>query len=290
MARPASRNVQGLRVQRANVGDACHHRRVCPHASPPRAEMTSHTPSKSGLSEALPPPPGAPPATSATGRATAPRRAVLQRGQHCAAPRYHWPAHRVRPLEADLVMFRKEFGKTNLASVVERVSRFTLLPKNRDRQSRPVMEALICGLAALPLTARRSITFDRGTEFTALPHLQAGLGVRPGSAIRSRPGRKAPSRTPTGGSAATCRARSIHGAHRSISEVDLRPPQRHTPEMPRLPDTGRGGPREDDGGHQLRHLSWKYRNCTSARAHRAGARRCRWRRCCGSTFSRTGMR
>ena len=80
--------------------------------------------------------------------------------------------------EADLVMFRKEFGKTNLASVVERVSRFTLLLKNRDRQSRPVMEALIAGLAALPFAARRSITFDRGTEFTAWPHLQAGLGVQ----------------------------------------------------------------------------------------------------------------
>jgi transposase, IS30 family len=80
--------------------------------------------------------------------------------------------------EADLVMFRKEFGKTNLASVVERVSRFTLLLKNRDRQSRPVMEALIAGLATLPFAARRSITFDRGTEFTAWAHLQAGLGVQ----------------------------------------------------------------------------------------------------------------
>ncbi len=188
-------------------------------------------------------------------------------------------------------MFRKEFGKTNLASVVERVSRFTLLPKNRDRQSRPVMEAPISGLAALLLTARRSITFDRGDPRSPPGRIcRPGSASRPGSTIRSRPGRKAPSRTPTEAPPLPAAPGRSHGAHRSISEVDLRPPQRHTPEMPRLPDTGRGVPREDDGGHQLRHLSWTYRNCTSARAHRAGARRCRWRRCCGSTFSRTGMR
>ncbi|ETX10574.1 hypothetical protein OCH239_21430 [Roseivivax halodurans JCM 10272] len=73
-------------------------------------------------------------------------------------------------------MFRKEFGTANAASLVERVSRFTLLARNQDRQSKPVMEALIAGLRALPQPARRSITFDRGTEFSAWGHLQAGLG------------------------------------------------------------------------------------------------------------------
>ena len=45
--------------------------------------------------------------------------------------------------------------------------------------SKPVMETLISSLKALPQPARRSITFDRGTEFTAWTHLKAGLGVAP---------------------------------------------------------------------------------------------------------------
>jgi transposase, IS30 family len=79
--------------------------------------------------------------------------------------------------EADLMMFRKEFGRGNVLTLVERVSRFTLALRNRDRQSKPIMESLVAGMAALPFDARRSITFDRGTEFTAWPHLQAGLGA-----------------------------------------------------------------------------------------------------------------
>ncbi|MEI4472998.1 IS30 family transposase [Frigidibacter sp. MR17.24] len=79
--------------------------------------------------------------------------------------------------ECDLIQFRKEFGGTNLTSLVERVSRFTVLMKNADRRSRPVMDGLIGSLSPLPAHARRSITFDRGLEFLAWPYLQAGLGV-----------------------------------------------------------------------------------------------------------------
>lgn len=79
--------------------------------------------------------------------------------------------------ECDLVMFRKEFGKVNVTSLVERVSRFAVVLKNPDRQSKPVMEGLIDSLSPLPAEARRSITLDRGTEFTAWRHLKAGLGV-----------------------------------------------------------------------------------------------------------------
>ncbi|EAQ23486.1 IS30-like element ISRssp4 family transposase [Roseovarius sp. 217] len=81
--------------------------------------------------------------------------------------------------ECDLVMFRKEFGKANVTSLVERVSRFALVLKNPDRQSKPVMESLIANLSPLPAEARRSITFDRGTEFSAWQHLKDGLGVEP---------------------------------------------------------------------------------------------------------------
>lgn len=80
--------------------------------------------------------------------------------------------------ECDLIQFRKKFGKANVTSLVERVSRFTVFLRNNDRQSKPIMDALIDALGALPQAARRSITFDRGTEFTDWPYLQAGLGVQ----------------------------------------------------------------------------------------------------------------
>jgi hypothetical protein len=63
-----------------------------------------------------------------------------------------------------------------VTSLVERVSRFAVLLRNNDRQSWPIMERLISVMRALPHRARRSITFDRGTEFTDWPYLQAGIG------------------------------------------------------------------------------------------------------------------
>ena len=39
---------------------------------------------------------------------------------------------------------------------------------------RPVMD----GLIQMPHLARRSITFDRGTEFTDWPYLQASIGTQ----------------------------------------------------------------------------------------------------------------
>jgi len=79
--------------------------------------------------------------------------------------------------ECDLMMFRKEHGKVNVTSLVERVSRFTVVLRNEDRQSKPIMEALIGGLSKLPAAARRSITFDRGTEFSAWSRLEDGMGT-----------------------------------------------------------------------------------------------------------------
>jgi IS30 family transposase len=51
-------------------------------------------------------------------------------------------------------------GKINVTSLVERVSRYTVVLRNEDRHSKPIMEALILCLAPLPADARRSITFD----------------------------------------------------------------------------------------------------------------------------------
>jgi transposase, IS30 family len=80
--------------------------------------------------------------------------------------------------ECDLIQFRKKFGKANVTSLVERVGRFAIFLRNNDRQSRPVMDGLVQALQALPHLARRSITFDRGTEFTDWPYLQASIGTQ----------------------------------------------------------------------------------------------------------------
>ncbi len=47
------------------------------------------------------------------------------------------------------MMFREEFYKANVTSLVERTSRFTVLAKNADQTSKPVMETLASGLKAL---------------------------------------------------------------------------------------------------------------------------------------------
>lgn len=80
--------------------------------------------------------------------------------------------------EADLVMFRKELGPANLATLVERTSRYTVLFRNNDRRSRPIMNSLTSLLSPLSETARRSLTFDRGLEFVSWREMERGLGAQ----------------------------------------------------------------------------------------------------------------
>lgn len=87
------------------------------------------------------------------------------------------------------MQFRKKFGEANVTSLVERVSRFTVFLRNNDRQSRPIMERLIRTLEPLPAIARRSITFDRGTDRLALSAGRtwgADLVLRPAIAVAER--------------------------------------------------------------------------------------------------------
>ena len=80
--------------------------------------------------------------------------------------------------EGDLLIFRRDNGKTNITSLIERKSRYAVILKNPDRQSIPLMEQIIAALAPLPAEARRSFTFDRGTEFMAWRRLLDGLGAQ----------------------------------------------------------------------------------------------------------------
>ena len=80
--------------------------------------------------------------------------------------------------EGDLMLFKQKLGQTNVTSLVERVSRFTVILKNPNKRTKPVMGKINKAIKDLPLVARRSITFDRGTEFVNWPHLQAEIGTQ----------------------------------------------------------------------------------------------------------------
>jgi len=73
------------------------------------------------------------------------------------------------------MIFRKEDGSANVANVVERKSRYTVLFRNNDRPSKPIMGQLISHLGALPVQARQSLTFDRGLEFVSWRELEKGM-------------------------------------------------------------------------------------------------------------------
>jgi IS30 family transposase len=80
--------------------------------------------------------------------------------------------------EGDLLIFRRELGNTNVTSLVERKSRYTVMIKNRSRHSRPIMDKIIHAFSPLPSFARQTFTFDRGTEFSGFRALEEGIGAR----------------------------------------------------------------------------------------------------------------
>ena len=79
--------------------------------------------------------------------------------------------------EGDLMIFEKAQGKMNVASLVERKTRFAMLFRNNDRSSTQFMNRLMDVMVSLPQPARRSITFDRGLEFREWRKLQPGIGT-----------------------------------------------------------------------------------------------------------------
>ena len=52
-----------------------------------------------------------------------------------------------------------------MTSLIERTSRFTFLLANQDKRSAAVVAGIADVLRCLPEGARRTITFDRGSEF-----------------------------------------------------------------------------------------------------------------------------
>ncbi len=77
--------------------------------------------------------------------------------------------------EGDLVIFTKT--TPNVTTMVERKSRYTLLGFNANKESRTVMYNLKSKLRRMPKCARKSVTFDRGAEFTAHRLLNCSLNM-----------------------------------------------------------------------------------------------------------------
>ncbi|WP_394199099.1 IS30 family transposase [Litoreibacter albidus] len=80
--------------------------------------------------------------------------------------------------EGDLMIFERAQGNANVATLIERKTRYTVLLRNNDRKSRPLMNKLVNEMSPLPADARRSITFDRGFEFTSWRELHKGMGTK----------------------------------------------------------------------------------------------------------------
>ncbi|KGM88761.1 Transposase [Roseovarius mucosus DSM 17069] len=79
--------------------------------------------------------------------------------------------------EGDLMIFERSQGTMNVASLVERKTRFAVLFRNNDRSSTHFINKLMDVMEPLPQPARKSITFDRGFEFRAWRKLKSGIGT-----------------------------------------------------------------------------------------------------------------
>jgi len=77
--------------------------------------------------------------------------------------------------ECDLIQLRKKFGKANVTSLVERVSRFAIVLRNNDRQSRRSWMAEAPQAGALPVLERPEIPLHTNAlgERSARPCHQA---------------------------------------------------------------------------------------------------------------------
>jgi transposase, IS30 family len=65
-----------------------------------------------------------------------------------------------------------------MATLVERQSRFTLLVKVAGKDTASVLNALIPQVQRLPVTFRRSLTWDRGMEMAAHKQLTVATRVK----------------------------------------------------------------------------------------------------------------
>ena len=78
--------------------------------------------------------------------------------------------------ERDLMIFRREYGKAYVASLIKRKTRFAIRFQNNNRNSKHFIKRLMNVMESIPQTARQSISFDRGTEFSGWHKLETVIG------------------------------------------------------------------------------------------------------------------
>ncbi len=88
------------------------------------------------------------------------------------------------------MIFERRTGKMNVASLVERKTRFAVLFRNNDRSSTHFMNKRMDVMEPLPQPARRSITFDRGFELREWRKLKSGIGTESWFCDPQAPGRR----------------------------------------------------------------------------------------------------
>ena len=125
------------------------------------------------------------------------------------------------------MLFKQKLGQTNVTSLVERVSRFTVILKNPNKRTKPVMGKIMSAIKDLPLVARRSITFDRGTEFVSWPHLQAEIGTQAWFCDPSSPSRDIATRYPAEQRMAKRHSREHKPTHSKVAAPQTRHPAMH---------------------------------------------------------------
>jgi len=76
-----------------------------------------------------------------------------------------------------MIFARKEGSKSNITSLIERKSRYTIIAKNDNRRPTPVAKTIIGKLSGLPNEMLQTMTFDRGFEFMSYPLLYKKLGM-----------------------------------------------------------------------------------------------------------------
>ena len=80
--------------------------------------------------------------------------------------------------EADLMIFERDLGKTNVTTLTERKSRYTVLIKNETRHSNTVMGSIRERLKKFSKPMRQTVTFDRGSEFLYYALLSRQLNIK----------------------------------------------------------------------------------------------------------------
>jgi IS30 family transposase len=113
------------------------------------------------------------------------------------------------------------FGSSNsqIATLVERQTRYLMLVKLAAKDTETVVDALIKNTRKLPQELYKSLTWDRGKEMAAHKRFTLATDIQVyTSVIPAAHGSEAATRTPTGCSGSTCpRASTSLGTHRQSS-------------------------------------------------------------------------